>query len=175
MRRKKRIKDNEIIHIQKCRQNLIEYFDRDDREIPISNAIKDGYTQKEIASYLNLSNTSVSKIYKTYKQKVQLFNKLKDKGIFWSYSESIVYNTFNTNIFIEYILKYGDFDDISLGLELFSKKLFKKIWNEKLKSDKQFIKTNLMIARVFFDMDVESDYFKGIKNERFEKLKLLAS
>ena len=61
MRRKKRIKDNEIIHIQKYRQNLIEYFDRDDREISISNAIKDGYTQKEIASYLNLSNTSVSK------------------------------------------------------------------------------------------------------------------
>ncbi len=36
-------------------------------------------------------------------------------------------------------------------------------------------KLNLMIARVFFGMEVESDYFREIKNARFEKLKLLAS
>ncbi len=43
-------------------------------------------------------------------------------------------------------------------------------------SDKRFVKLNLLtIARVFLDMDVESDYFKGIKNARLEKLKLLAT
>jgi hypothetical protein len=51
----------------------------------------------------------------------------------------------------------------------------KEVWDAKLKSDKSFIKTNLMLARVFFGMDVESDYFKEVKNARFEKLKLLAS
>ena len=29
-----------------------------------------------------------------------------------------------------------------------------------------------MLARVFFGMDVEADYFKEVKNARFEKLKL---
>jgi hypothetical protein len=32
-----------------------------------------------------------------------------------------------------------------------------------------------MLARIFFGMDVESDYFKEMKSERFEKFKLLAS
>jgi len=32
-----------------------------------------------------------------------------------------------------------------------------------------------MLARVFFGMDVGAEYFKEVKNARFEKLKLLAS
>jgi len=32
-----------------------------------------------------------------------------------------------------------------------------------------------MLARVFFGMDVESSYFKEVKNARFEKLKMFAS
>ena len=51
----------------------------------------------------------------------------------------------------------------------------KKIWEEKVMREQQFIKTNLMLARVFFNMNVESNYFKEMKNARFEKLKLLAS
>jgi hypothetical protein len=76
---------------------------------------------------------------------------------------------------VEYLLKYGDFDDIKLGFELFGKRYMKQIWEEKLTSDKSFIKKNLMLARIFFGMDIESDYFKGVKNARLEKLKLLAS
>ena len=76
---------------------------------------------------------------------------------------------------IEYTLKYADFDDIRLCLELFGKREVKRIWDEKMKSDQSFIKTNLMLARVFFHMDVESDYFREVKNERLEKLRLLAS
>ena len=72
-------------------------------------------------------------------------------------------------------MKYGDFDDIVLVFKLFGKRIIKKVWNEKMKSNKQFIKLNLMLARVFFGMNVESSYFKEVKNARFEKLKLLAS
>jgi putative transposase len=78
-------------------------------------------------------------------------------------------------LLIEYILKYADFDDIAQCIELFGKRMVKSVWEERLVSDKPFIKTNLMIARVFFGMDVESDYFKGVKNARLEKLRLLAS
>lgn len=109
------------------------------------------------------------------KIKKELFIKLRDKGIFWSYSKDISYEEFGEDLLIEYVLKYADFDDIALGLKLFGKRKVKKVWEQRLKSDKSFIKTNLMIARVFFGMDVESDYFKGIKNERLEKLRLLAS
>ena len=156
-------------------QPLENYFNNYNREIAISKAIGDGYRQCEIAKFLKLSDVAISKIYKIYKQKVKLFDKLRDKGIFWSYSKDISYEGAGENLTMEYLLKYGDFDDIALGFKLFGKRAMKKVWEEKIKSDKRFIKLNLMIARLFFGMDVESSYFKEVKNERFEKFKLLAS
>jgi len=167
------IKDDSII--QKEIIPLNDYFKRYPKEQAIYKAVKDGYTQSSIAKYLALSNVSISKILKNYKQKVILFNKLKNKGIFWSYSKSITYDVAGNSLTIEYLFKYGDFDDIQQGFELFGKRTMKKVWEDRLKSDKRFIKLNLMIARVFLGMDIEASYFKGVKNARFEKLKMLAS
>ena len=108
-------------------------------------------------------------------EKSLLFNKLRDKGIFWSYSKDITYKEAGDRLFLEYLLKYGDFDDLKLAFKLYTKKFIKSIWEEKLKDDQRFIKLNLMLARVFFGMDVESDYFKEVKNARFEKLRMFAS
>ncbi len=160
--------------IQRDVKPIENYFSHP-REIAIFLAVKAGYTGSEIAKYLNLSNATISKILKMYKQKIKLFNKLRDKGIFWSYNKDIQYHKAGENLTIEYLLKYADFDDIVLGFKLFGKRAMKKVWEDKLKSDKRFIKLNLMLARIFFNMNVESSYFKEIKNERFEKLKLLAS
>ncbi|WP_051906926.1 transposase [Sulfurospirillum sp. SCADC] len=161
---------------QKEKFSLESYFGlANSKESAIHKALKDGYTQREVGEYLGLSHVAVSKIAKIYRQKVNLFEKLRDKGIFWSYSKSVSYEDIGSGLFVEYLLKYGDFDDIKLGFELFGKRYMKKIWEKKLTSDKSFIKTNLMLARVFFGMDVESDYFKEVKNARLEKLKLLAS
>ncbi len=167
------IKDDNII--QKEMIPLDDYFKKYSKEQAIYKAIQDGYTGSSVAKYLSLSNAAISKILKTYKQKVILSNKLRDKGIFWSYSKSIDYNEVGENLTVEYLLKYGDFDDIVLGFKLFGKRLMKKVWQDRLESDRQFIKLNLMLARVFFNMDIESDYFKGVKNARLEKFKLLAS
>lgn len=168
------LKEDEVAH--KERLSLESHFDFiESNEIAICNALKDGYTQKEVGEYLGCSHVAVSKIAKIYRQKVKLFEKLRDKGIFWSYSKSASYEEIGSKLLVEYLLKYGDFDDIKLGFELFGKRYMKKIWEEKLTSDKSFIKTNLMLARIFFGMDVESDYFKGVKNARLEKLKMLAS
>lgn len=169
-------KVNEMI-VPKSKKKLDFYFGQylNRREAAISNAISDGYKQIEIASYLNLSSVAISKIYKNYRKKIALFSKLRDKGIFWSYSKEITYEEAGENLLIEYLLKYGDFDDIKLGFELFGKRVMKSVWEERVKSDQRFIKLNLMIARVFLGMDVESDYFRGVKNARLEKLKLLAS
>ena len=161
--------------VPKVKEKLEIHFTDKPREIAIAHAIEDGYKQKEIADYLQLSTISISKIYKMYRQKVVLFNKLRDKGIFWSYSKEITYEKAGEKLLIEYLYKYGDFDDISLGFRLFGKRVMKQIWEEKLKSDKRFIKLNFMIARVFLGMDIEASYFKEVKNARFEKFKMLAS
>lgn len=160
---------------QKAIKPLSAYFAVLPKEQATYSAIVDGYTQKDIGKFLGVSYVAISKMMRTYKDKIILFNKLRDKGIFWSYSKEIQYEKVKENIIIEYLLKYGDFDDIRLGFKLFGKRFLKKVWEEKLMDDKSFIKTNLMIARVFFGMDVESDYFKEVKNARFEKFKLLAS
>lgn len=168
---------NESI-VKKEKKELKSYFDSNNltqKEKAIYEAVCGGYTQKEVGNYLGLSHVAISKIIRRYKQKVKLFNKLRDKGLFWSYKKDVAYDEVASALFIEHLLKYGDFDDLRLGFELFGKRVMREVWDVKLKSDKSFIKTNLMLARVFFDMDVESDYFKEVKNERFEKLKLLAS
>jgi hypothetical protein len=107
--------------------------------------------------------------------KQQLFKKLRDKGIFWSYSKDISYEKAGDRLFLEYLLKYGDFDDLIWAFKLYPKETIRQVWEQKLKDDKRFIKLNLMLARVFFGMDVESSYFKEIKNARLEKFKMFAS
>ncbi len=168
----------EIVHeviVPKTKKALNLHFANSTREIAIAHAIADGYTQQAIADYLGLSNISISKIYKKYRQKVSLFNRLRDKGIFWSYNKRLSYEEAGEDLFIEHLYKYADFDDIHLGFVLFGKRIMKRVWEEKVKSDTRFIKLNFMIARVFLGMDIEADYLKKVKNERFEKFKMLAS
>ncbi len=168
----KKLDIEDDVVVVKDKKDLKYYFDRYNKEQAILKAVKDGYTQISIAKFLNLSNAAISKILKTYKQKLNLFDKLKNKGLFWSYSKNLEYSE---NLLIEHTLKYADFDDIVLLLTLFGKRRVKKVWEKTMKSDQRFIKLNLMLARVFFGMDVESSYFKKVKNGRFEKLKLLTS
>jgi len=168
----------EVVHdviVLKIQQSLEVHFKNNTEEIAIAHAIEDGYTQQAIADFIGLSNVSISKKYKLYRQKAALFNKLRDKGIFWSYSKEISYEKAGADLLIEYLYKYADFDDIRLGFSLFGKRVMRRVWEERLKSDKRFMKLNFMIARVFLGMDIEASYFKEIKNERFEKLKMLAS
>jgi len=108
-------------------------------------------------------------------EKRLLFNKLRDKGVFWSYSKDISYEKAGDKLFLEHLLKYADFDDLKQAFRLYNQEFIKSIWETKLKDDQRFIKLNLMLARVFFGMDVESSYFKEVKNARFEKLKMFAS
>ena len=170
LNQKLEIKDDIIVVDKKL--PIKEYFKLNTKEKAMLKAIQDGYTQKDIANFLGVSNVAISKTLKIYKQKLELFKKLKEKGLFWSYSKDLEYNE---NLLIEYTLKYADFDDIVLLFNLFGKRKIKIVWEKSMKSDKRFIKLNLMIARLFFDMDVEASYFKGLKSERYKKLQLLTS
>ena len=104
-----------------------------------------------------------------------MFEKLRDMGVFWSYSKEMNYDQAGPELLIEHLLKYGDFDDIGLGFELFGKQVMKNVWLSRVAGSGQFLKINVMLARVFFDMDVDGSYFKRMKNERLEKLTSLAS
>ncbi|MEA1969505.1 MAG: hypothetical protein U9N77_14965, partial [Thermodesulfobacteriota bacterium] len=92
--------------------SLDYYFKVFNKETAVFKSLQDGYTRIEINEYLSLSNVSIDEIITMYKQKINLFNKLRNKGIFWSYARDIQYDTMDEAVFIEYILKYGDFADI---------------------------------------------------------------
>lgn len=161
--------------VKKEKQPLEAHFEGNGRECGIVHAVKDGYTQVEIAKYLGLSNVAISKIFAIYKTKKILFQKLKEAGVFWSYAKDISYEKADSSLFIEYLLKYGDFDDIQMGFKLFGKRQMKSIWQSNVAINTQFIDLNVMLGRVFFDMDVDGRYFRSMKNERYEKLRMLAS
>jgi hypothetical protein len=145
------------------------------RNRAILKSYKSGSSKQDIARDFHLSIYSVNKIVNNELSKEKLFYKLRNKGIFWSYDKNITYFDINDQIFIEYTLKYGEFFDIDNIITLYGIKYVKKVWLKYMKSDAQFIKTNLLIARVFLNMDVESDYFKDIENGRARKIRQLAS
>ena len=93
-------------------------------------------------------------------------NKLKNKKyIFWNISN--ISNIDRTTL-IEHTLKYGDFDDILEIFKHIDKRQIKDIWLKTMAWDKRFLKINLMIAKIFFNMDVDSSYFKRLDSARFK-------
>lgn len=107
-------------------------------------------------------------------QKEQLFEKEKRKGLFWSYAPSIIYQNVGPEILKEQLLKYGDFDDISQAFVLYGTQSMYTTWQKTLKPDLRFKKLNLFLARIFFALDIEADYFTGGMSEREKKLRILA-
>ena len=87
------------------------------------------------------------------------------KNIFWNMENS---SKKDDKTIIEHTIKYGDFDDIVKLFKKYNKNYIKTIWLENIANDKRFLKLNVMMARIFFDMNVESDYFEGLKNGRFK-------
>jgi putative transposase len=167
------IKDNEIVKHRS--RSLESYFVDDERNSAIIKALADGYRQTQIARYCSLSDVAVSKIVKIETDKRKLFQKLKTKGIFWSYSDQTSFLGIDSDTMIEHTLKYADYDDIVELFKLYGKRFIFRVWEKVLKNDLRFKKLNLFLARVFFGMDVQANYFMGGMNEREKKLRLLAS
>ncbi len=164
------------IKIEKSLPPLSEFF-RDERisDSLISAASLEGYRQTSIAEYLTVSPATISRRIKKFKDKQLLFDKIKQQGLFWSYSKDIEYSEANDSLFIEQVLKYGDFLDLKKMFSLYGKRAVKRIWIEKLVKDTRFIKLNYFLARIFFGMDIEADFFKDGISDREQKLRMLAS
>jgi len=161
-----------------CQQiKLHDYFpsaNSGKRNESIYRAFLDGYTQGEIARYLNLSAVAISRIISTEREIREIFVKIRDKGLFWSYAPDIQYDEEKAELLIETILKYADLDDIGAVLRLFGLRKTRLVWEVRLKSDTRFKKLNYFLARVLFKLDVEVDDFAEVKNTRGDKLRLLA-
>ena len=87
----------------------------------------------------------------------------------------MTYDKNKDNLIIETTLKYADMDDIKTLFLLYGKPKVQNIWENQLIKDSRFKKLNYFLARVFFDMNVEAEYFEPVKNNRAEKLRLLTS
>lgn len=107
--------------------------------------------------------------------KSKLFDKIKRKGLFWSYGPTIRYTPDLDSLLIETVLKYGDYENIRDVFHLYDRVLIQTVWRERVMFDSRFLKTNYFLARMFFGMKVEADYFSGGMNEREKKLRLLAT
>ena len=103
-----------------------------------------------------------------------LFDGLKRRGIFWSYSKNLTFEELGEEALLEAVLKYGDFADIRSARNAFGLERLTQVWTDRLVDDKRFVPLNLFLARVVFSLDVESNYFKELSNGRREKLGLLA-
>ena len=161
---------------EKRSQPLSMYFKENKiSDSQIMHAWLDGYKQASIAGYLKLSTALISRRIGRYYKKQELFFAAKQKGLFWSYDKKLEYSEALDNLLIETVLKYGDFIDLKQLFILYGKRAVKKIWKEKMIDDTRFIKLNCFLARIFFGMDVEADFFKGGMGDREKKLRMLAS
>lgn len=144
------------------------------RNQAIYMAFQEGYRQGEIARFLNLSAAAVSRIISAERKKRELFNALRDSGLFWSYAPDIQYDAEKSTLLVETALKYADIAEIRAVIALFGVRTVHKVWNTCLKNDSRFKRLNYFLARVFFNLDVEADDFAEVENIRGEKLRLLA-
>jgi hypothetical protein len=74
------------------------------------------------------ANRSMKKDH--HNNKIELFEKLKDRGVFWSYAKSITFTDLGDNILCEYALKYGDFDDLKTLFVIYEESYVKRVWEE---------------------------------------------
>jgi hypothetical protein len=110
----------------------------------------------------------------TKRTKKKLFEKLKAKGLFWSYDANIHYDESKDDLLIETALKYADMDDLQTLFALYGEHRIHQLWEKQLRNDSRFKKLNYFLARVFFGMNVEAQDFAGVKNDRAEKFRLRA-
>ena len=68
-----------------------------------------------------------SKVIKQHYIKKTLFEKLKNKGLFWSYSKELSYEQLGDDALCEIVLKYAGFDDIKLAYNVFGLKMLKRV------------------------------------------------
>lgn len=156
---------------------LHDYFlqgDLPSRNAAIVSACGDGYGQSQIAKHLGLSAVAISRIVATQRAKAEQFERMKTKGLFWSYAQDIHYDLSKEVLLVETVLKYADINEIKILFASFGMRRVRQVWEEYVKNDSRFKRLNYFLARVFFKMEVEAIDFERVTHDRADKLRLLA-
>ncbi len=111
---------------------------------------------------------------KIFENKSQFFEHLKSQGIFWCYDKNISLEQVHDDIIIEHTLKYADFFEIADLFKFYDKDKILRVWSDTMKDDERFEKINVLIARVFLDLDFEKGDYDS-KPLRRRKIEMLAS
>lgn len=110
---------------------------------------------------------------KIYKDLETFFEHLKSQGIFWCYDKNITPEQVHDDIIIEHTLKYADFFEIANLFRFYDKEKILQVWIDTMKDDERFEKINVLIARVFLDLDFEKGDYDS-KPLRRRKIEMLA-
>lgn len=90
------------------------------------------------------------------------------KDYTWSYKKETV----PLVVKIEYLLKYGDLDEINDALKEFGIERCKKIWIDKIIPDQRFNRLNYFLARFVFNIATDRkeilNFLKQYQKKRFE-------
>ncbi len=104
-----------------------------------------------------------------------LFEKMKSKNFFWSYSSEVSLDEIGLDIFVETVLKYGDVEDIKVLFNCYEAIYLRDVWIKRLVFDERFKKLNFYLAKIFFDTDLERLKQERKDDDRGNKLRMLAS
>ena len=90
------------------------------------------------------------------------------KDYTWSYKKESV----PASVKLEYLIKYGDLDEINEAIKEFGSEYCKDIWIRKIIPDQRFNRLNYFSARFIFNISEERkeilDFLKKHQRKRFE-------
>ncbi len=108
-------------------------------------------------------------------QRKELFERMKSRHFFWSYSRDIVFEDMNKEVLVETVLKYGDVEDIERLFSCYDYADILDAWAKRVLFDKRFDKLNFYLSKIFFDIDLNQIKQKKAAYDRTNKLRMLAA
>jgi len=104
------------------------------------------------------------------KLRKELFNRLVESKAFWSYS-NVKYEVISDEMLIQKVMIHLDINDIKKLFMLYSKNQVRKVWKDELViQDPHYRGLNLLIAKLFFDIQKPEAYIKRLKREHLKSV-----
>lgn len=143
-------------------------LDQKEVSLPLSLKIESLFSLPE-GTILRIQNDYKIHQYKELIRK-DLFKKLMQAHVFWSYSEVTV-ETLPDELLIEKVFVHLDMADIDKLFELFPKKFVQKIWRENMAVQGEYLfDLNVMIALYFFHIRKPEAYLHRQETLHLNKL-----
>lgn len=106
------------------------------------------------------------------KTKEELFYKLKQEEVFWSYAkDSVTIDNLDDDHLIALTMRHLDLDEIGMLFKIYSKASIKKAWKELLIPEGEYLYVlNRFFAWYYFDAKNPSAYVKSLQTRHFNRL-----